>query len=369
MPSTTDPAGSGSYPPAASAYARAGVDIVAGERAVDLIKPSVRASWAGLAAAFGGPDSNGPRVLGDLGAFSGMVALGSRFEEPVLVSSTDGVGTKLKIAIELDRHNTIGRDLVAHCVDDILTCGAVPLFFLDYVGMGKLVPERLAAIVDGMAAECQANGCALVGGETAEMPDLYAPDEYDLAGFIVGVVERDGIIDGSKIEEGNLVWGLESTGLHTNGYTLARKVLADFPLTDPYPGLDGTIGDVLLATHRSYLPTMRPLLTAGIVRGMAHITGGGFEGNIPRMLPKGLGVELRWGGWRVPPIFDLIQRQGGIAFEEMTRVFNMGLGWVFVTSEADGADVQQIAPDALLVGRIVRADGEGGPRVRLLGAP
>lgn len=357
---------SGAHPPDASAYAQAGVDIVAGERAVDLIKPAVRASWAGLASAFGG---NGPRVLGDLGAFSGLVSLGNSFKEPVLVSSTDGVGTKLKLAIQLDKHDTIGRDLVAHCVDDILTSGAVPLFFLDYVGMGKLVPERLEAIVAGMAAECSANGCALVGGETAELPELYAADEYDLAGFIVGVVERDGIVDGSKIADGDLIWGLESTGLHTNGYTLARKVLADFPLEDGFPGLDGTLGEVLLATHRSYLPIMRPLLSAGIVRGMAHITGGGFEGNIPRMLPKGLGVELRWGAWCVPPIFDLIQSQGKIDFEEMTRVFNMGLGWLFVTSESEKANVQLHAPDALLIGRVTPADAAGGPRVKLLGAP
>jgi phosphoribosylformylglycinamidine cyclo-ligase len=354
----------GSLPPA-SAYTRAGVDIVAGERAVDLIKPAVRSTWAGLAAA-GGTD--GPRVLGDLGAFSGLVALGNSLRDPVLVSSTDGVGTKLKVAIALDRHDTIGRDLVAHCVDDILTSGAQPLFFLDYVAMGKLVPERLAAIVEGIAAECRANGCALVGGETAEMPDVYAADDYDIAGFIVGIVERDRIVDGSRIRAGDLVWGLESTGLHTNGYTLARKVLADFPLEDGYPGLVGTVGEALLATHRSYLPAMRPLLAEGIVRGMAHITGGGFEGNIPRMLPGGLGVELRWGAWRVPPIFDLIQREGRIEFGEMTRVFNLGLGWVFVTAESDAETVRRLAPDALPVGRVTEADG-AGPRVQLLGAP
>jgi phosphoribosylformylglycinamidine cyclo-ligase len=350
--------------PQTSAYARAGVDITAGERAVDLIKPAVRSTWGGLAAA-GGDD--GPRVLGDLGAFSGLVALGGGLRDPVLVSSTDGVGTKLKIAIALDRHDTIGRDLVAHCVDDILTSGAQPLFFLDYVAMGKLVPERLASIVEGMAAECRENGCALVGGETAEMPDVYAANDYDLAGFIVGIVERDQIVDGSRIEAGDLVWGLESTGLHTNGYTLARKVLADLPLEDGYPGLTGTVGDALLATHRSYLPAMRPLLGAGIVRGMAHITGGGFEGNIPRMLPKGLAVELRWGAWTVPPIFRLIQDQGRIDFEEMTRVFNLGLGWIFVTSKADADEVRRLTADVLLVGRVV--DDDGSTRVRLLGAP
>lgn len=351
--------------PRASAYAQAGVDIVAGERAVDLIKPAVRSTWGALAAASG---EGGPRVLGDLGAFSGLVALGGGIQDPVLVSSTDGVGTKLKIAIALDRHDTIGRDLVAHCVDDILTSGALPLFFLDYVAMGKLVPERLASIVQGMAAECAANGCALVGGETAEMTDVYAPDDYDLAGFIVGIVARDRIVDGSRIEAGDLIWGLESTGLHTNGYTLARKVLADLPLEDGYPGLVGTVGDALLATHRSYLPTMRPLLDTEIVRGMAHITGGGYEGNIPRMLPNGLAVELQWGVWNIPPIFSLIQEQGQIDFTEMTRVFNLGLGWVFVTSAADAESVRTLAPDALPVGRVISDDGSG-PRVRLLGAP
>ena len=351
--------------PKASAYAEAGVDIAAGERAVDLIKPAVRSTWGGLAAAGGG---NGPRVLGDLGAFSGLVALGRGHTDPVLVSSTDGVGTKLKVAIALDRHDTIGRDLVAHCVDDILTSGAQPLFFLDYVAMGKLVPERLASIVEGIAAECRENGCALVGGETAEMPDVYAAADYDLAGFIVGIVERDRIVDGSRIQAGDLVWGLESTGLHTNGYTLARKVLADLPLEDGYPGLTGTVGDALLATHRSYLPAMRPLLAEGIVRGMAHITGGGFEGNIPRMLPEGIGVELRWGAWSVPPIFDLIQRQGDISFDEMTRVFNLGLGWVFVTAESDAETVRSLTPEALPIGRIIEAEG-AGPRVHLLGAP
>ncbi len=351
--------------PAASAYAAAGVDIAAGERAVDLIKPAVRASWGALATASGG---SGPRVLGDLGAFSGLVALGNSLRDPVLVSSTDGVGTKLKVAIALGRHDTIGRDLVAHCIDDILTSGAQPLFFLDYVAMGKLVPERLAAIVQGMAAECRENGCALVGGETAEMPDVYGADDYDLAGFIVGVVERDRIVDGSRIRVGDLVWGLESTGLHTNGYTLARKVLADLPLTEGYPGLPGTVGDALLATHRSYLPTMRPLLAENVVRGMAHITGGGFEGNIPRMLPSGLGVEINWASWTVLPIFDLIQQQGGITFDEMTRVFNMGLGWVFVTAPDDADTVRRLAPDALPVGRTIGHAGDG-PRVRLLGAP
>ncbi|MCC6175444.1 MAG: phosphoribosylformylglycinamidine cyclo-ligase [Chloroflexi bacterium] len=351
-----------------SAYARAGVDIAAGERAVDLIRPAVRSSWAALEGAT--PGGHGPRVLGDLGAFSGLVALGTSFREPVLVSSTDGVGTKLKVAIAMGRHGTIGRDLVAHCVDDILTAGATPLFFLDYVGMGKLVPERLEQIVAGIAAECAVNGCALVGGETAELPDLYAEDDYDLAGFIVGVVERDGIVDGSAIQAGDPIWGLESSGLHTNGYSLARKALAGLPLDEPHPDLGRPLGDALLEPHRSYLSAMRPLLQAGLVRGMAHITGGGYEGNIPRILPAGLTAELSWGAWPVPPIFDLIQRRGEVSFEEMTRVFNLGLGWVFVTAENAASDVSLLAPRARLVGRVVtQAIPDAGRRVRLLNAP
>ena len=348
--------------PASPAYARAGVDIAAGERAVDLIKSSVRSTWAPVHGA------SGPRVLGDLGTFSGLVTLGARYREPVLVSSTDGVGTKLIVAIALDRHDTIGRDLVAHCVNDILTSGAEPLFFLDYVAVGKLVPERVAAIVEGIAAECRANGCALVGGETAEMPDVYAPDEYDLAGFIVGVVERDRIVDGSAITAGSEVWGFPSSGLHTNGYTLARRALERLPLDDYHPILGRSLGDELLATHRPYLSEMRPLLDAGLVTGMAHITGGGIVGNIPRILPDGLGVELEWGAWPVPPIFDLIQHHGGVSFAEMTRVFNLGLGWVFMAPSEAAAEVRRLAPESLHVGRVVPV-GAGAPRVRLLGAP
>lgn len=348
--------------PDSPAYTRAGVDIAAGERAVDLIKSSVRSTWAPV------HGENGPRVLGDLGTFSGLMTLGSRYRDPVLVSSTDGVGTKLKVAIALDRHDTIGRDLVAHCVNDILTSGAEPLFFLDYVAVGKLVPERVAAIVEGIAAECRANGCALVGGETAEMPDVYAADEYDLAGFIVGVVERDRIVDGSAIRAGDDVWGFPSSGLHTNGYSLARRALEGLPLDRVMDDLGRSLGDVLLDTHRSYLPEMRPLLEAQLVRGMAHITGGGIVGNIPRIVPDGLAVELRWGTWTTPPIFRSIERFGEVSFAEMTRVFNLGLGWVFMASPDAADEVRRLAPDALPVGRVV-ADATGGPRVRILGAP
>ncbi len=341
-----------SLAPDSSAYARAGVDISAGERAVSLIAPSARSTF-------------GPRVLQDLGAFSGLFAMGTQYRDPVLVSSTDGVGTKLKVAIALDRHDTIGRDLVAHCVNDILTAGAEPLFFLDYVAMGRIVPERVASIVEGMAAECRANGCALIGGETAEMPDLYAPDDYDLAGFIVGVVERDRVVDGQNIAPGDLVWGLDSNGLHTNGYSLARRALADRPFDAIAPELGRPLGEALLEPHRSYLPTMRPLLEAGLVRGMAHITGGGILGNIPRALPEALGVTLDWGAWPVPPIFGLIQSTGEVSFDEMTRVFNLGLGWVFVAEAGTESTVRELAPNARIVGRVTTTK-PGDDRVRLL---
>jgi phosphoribosylformylglycinamidine cyclo-ligase len=340
-----------------SAYAAAGVDISAGERAVELIKGAARST-------------HGPRVLADLGAFSGLFALGTGYRDPVLVSSTDGVGTKLKVAIAMDRHDTIGRDLVAHCVNDILTSGAQPLFFLDYVALGQLVPEKVAAIVEGVAAECRANDCALVGGETAELPDLYGADDYDLAGFIVGVVERDRIVNGSTIRDGDRLWGLDASGLHTNGFSLARRALAALDLDAVHPDLGRRLGEELLEPHRSYLGTMRPLLDAGVVRGMAHITGGGFSGNIPRMLPDGLGVELDWGAWPVPPIFGLIQREGHVDFDEMTRVFNLGLGWVFVSPETESERVRSLAPAARPVGRVVVcASSDPTDRVQLIGAP
>jgi phosphoribosylformylglycinamidine cyclo-ligase len=342
-------------PEPASAYARAGVDIAAGERAVRLIAGAVRSTF-------------GPQVLGDPGAFGGLFALGTGYRDPVLVSSTDGVGTKLKVAIALDRHDTVGRDLVAQSVNDILTAGAEPLFFLDYLAMSKVVPERVARIVDGIAAECRANGCALIGGETSEMPDLYAAGDYDLAGFIVGLVERQRLVDGGRIRAGDVVWGLDASGLHTNGYSLARRALAGLPLDRTHPELGRPLGDELLEPHRSYLGAMRPLLEAELVRGMAHITGGGILGNIPRVLPAGLAVELEWGSWPVPPIFELIARLGDVPFEEMTRVFNMGLGWVFITAAEGAGRVRSLAPEARPVGRVIQCEGADRPeRVRLLG--
>lgn len=335
------------------AYARAGVNLRAAERAVQLIAPLARTT-------------HGPQVLNEIGAFGGLFAL-SGYREPVLVASTDGVGTKLKIAFALDRHDTLGRDLVALSVNDILTTGARPLFFLDYIALGRLVPERVQALVAGMADECRANGCALLGGETAEMPDLYPPDEYDLAGFVVGAVERSRLVDGSSVVEGDLLWGLPSSGLHTNGYTLARRALEGIPLDASVPELGRTLGEELLEPHRSYLRTMEPLLELGLVRAMAHITGGGLTGNIPRSLPRGLVAELDWGSWSVLPIFRLIEERVGVPLSEMVAVFNMGLGFVFATRPDAVEEVNSLAPEALRMGRVVRSNG--APAVRYVGMP
>jgi phosphoribosylformylglycinamidine cyclo-ligase len=335
----------------ADRYRQAGVDIDAGERAVDLIRDLARSTF-------------GPRVLTDLGSFGGLFSA-EGFEQPVLVASADGVGTKLKLATRLRRHTTVGRDLVAHCVNDILTSGAIPLFFLDYVAMGRLEPEVVAQVVEGLATECRLQGCALIGGETAEMPGMYAEGEYDLAGFIVGVVRRDRIVDGRTVEAGDAVWGLASSGLHTNGYSLARSALEGLPLDRPADGMDRPLGDVLLEPHRCYLGAMRPLLEAGLVRAMAHITGGGLVGNIPRALPAGLAVELDRDAWSVPPVFELIRQRSDVPDDEMVRVFNLGLGWVFVTAADAGEVVRRLLPEALPVGRVVER-GEG-PGVRFRG--
>ncbi len=333
-----------------SSYREAGVDIDAGNRAVDLIKDKVRSTF-------------GPQVLTGIGGFGSLFAFGG-YKEPVLVASADGVGTKLKIAIAMDRHDTVGVDLVNHCVNDILTCGATPLFFLDYVAMGKLYPEKIAQIVGGLAEACRANGCALVGGETAEMPGIYSGDDYDLAGFIVGAVERDQVVDGSRIQAGDLVWGLPSSGLHTNGYSLVRQVLKGHPLDRYWPELGRTLGEELLQPHRSYLKVIQRLRTAADIRGMAHITGGGIPGNVSRIIPAGKKAIFRSSKWTVPPIFTMIQQRGTIPTEEMLRVFNMGLGFVVICPAADLENVRRLAPQALLVGEIV-AD-VGRDRVEVL---
>ena len=315
-----------------SAYARAGVDIDAATDAVSRMKTHIKTTLT-------------PGVLTDVGSFGGMFALSAlgTLRDPVLVSSIDGVGTKLKIAFATGRHDTIGKDLVSHCVNDILVQGARPLFFLDYFGTGKLEPSVAAAVVQGLSEGCREAGCALIGGETAEMPGLYQPGEYDLAGCIVGLVDRSKIVDGSRVAAGDIVLGLASNGLHTNGYSLARQALleeAKLPLDSPIPELGGvSLADALLWSHRCYAPTVLPLLSdeAAPVKAMAHITGGGFVDNIPRVLPEGLGVEINTDSWVVPPLFRLIQEKGRVAEAEMFRVFNMGIGYVLIVA-AEKAD-------------------------------
>jgi len=313
-----------------SDYKAAGVDIDAGNETVRRITSIARATFT-------------PGVLSEIGSFGGLFQLDrERYLEPVLVSSADGVGTKLKIAFMTGRHDTIGTDLVNHCVNDILVQGAEPLFFLDYLATGRLSPSVAEQIVIGVARGCRENGCALIGGETAEMPGFYADGEYDIAGFIVGVVEKAAVIDGHTIAPGDALIGLPSTGLHTNGYSLARRVL--FGATGLSAGsyvaeLGTTIGEALLATHRSYLPAMRPLLQQRVVKGIAHITGGGLTENVPRILPDGCVAEIRRRAWTVPPIFRLLQERGDIGDDEMFRVFNMGIGLVIVCAASDADDV------------------------------
>jgi phosphoribosylformylglycinamidine cyclo-ligase len=296
-------------------------------------------------------------VLADTGFFGSLFEL-KGYDQPVLVSSTDGVGTKLKIASALGKHDTVGIDLVNHCVNDIFTCGAEPLFFLDYIAMGRLDPAKAESIVSGMAAACREVNCALIGGETAEMPGIYSGEDYDLAGFIVGVVEKSSRLDQRRIRPGDIVLTLPSSGLHTNGYSLARKVFGEKPsaLNTSYPELGRTLGEALLEPHRCYYNLVRPVLT--LVKGLAHITGGGFEGNIPRVLPPGLAARLDRSSWSVPPIFALIQDKGSVADAEMYRVFNMGVGMVVICSREDAAQIMKSIPEARQSGRIVEQQGD-----------
>ncbi|SHJ38393.1 phosphoribosylformylglycinamidine cyclo-ligase [Desulfofundulus thermosubterraneus] len=334
-------------------YADAGVDIAAGNRAVELIRDSVRSTFR-------------PEVLTEIGGFGGLFALdAARYRQPVLVSGTDGVGTKLKIAMLMDRHDTIGIDAVAMCVNDILVQGAEPLFFLDYLAVGKLVPEKVAAIVSGVAEGCRQAGCALIGGETAEMPGFYGPGEYDLAGFAVGVVERERIIDGSSIRPGDRLVGLPSSGLHSNGYSLARRVLlevAGYGVDTYQEDLGRTVGEEMLEPTRIYVRTVLPLLEQFDIRGMAHITGGGLTENIPRILPRGTTAVVEHRSWPVPPVFSLIQSIGQVAEEEMLRTFNMGLGLVMVVpaeqTDALLTHLSQLGEKAYLVGEIAGGERE-----------
>ncbi len=286
-----------------------------------------------------------PEVLGAIGGFGGLFALDlKKHKRPVLVSSVDGVGTKLKIAVAMNKHDTVGQCLVNHCVNDIAVLGAEPLFFLDYIGMGKLAPYVFNQLIDGFAKACAAAGCALIGGETAQLPGMYAPGDYDLVGTIVGVVERDRMLDGMRIRPGDTVVGLASTGLHTNGYSLARQILFAQMRTrlDNYSSeLGCIIGEELLKLHRNYWPVIQKLRNS--LHGAAHITGGGFYGNIPRVLPKNCTAIIRHGSWEVLPIFRLLQQRGGVSDEEMHRVFNMGIGLVLIVGPKDVAGTQKTA--------------------------
>lgn len=304
-------------------YKDAGVDIEAGNQAVEKMKPAVAATWR-------------PGVMGGLGGFGGLFSLDlKKYPDPVLVSGTDGVGTKLRLAFQMDKHDTIGQDVVAMCVNDVLVQGAEPLFFLDYLAVGKLVPGRIAAIVGGVAEGCRLAGCALIGGETAEMPGFYAEEDYDIAGFAVGAVNRDKLIDGSGIREGDILLGLKSSGLHSNGFSLVRKVFSEYPLDEVFPELGRPLGEVLLTPTRIYVKSVLGVLEQIAIPGMVHITGGGLTENIPRVLPEGLGVEIDTASWDIPPVFKLMQKIGNIAQAEMMRTFNMGIGFIMILHPED----------------------------------
>ncbi|MCR4368640.1 MAG: phosphoribosylformylglycinamidine cyclo-ligase [archaeon] len=310
-----------------ASYKDAGVDIDAGNKSVKLIK--------GLA-----KKTHGPMVLNDIGAFGAAYSLKEvcKMHDPVLISTIDGVGTKLKVASAIGKWDSVGEDIVNHCSDDILGLGARPLFFLDYLAADRLVPEQIASIVGGMSKACQEVGCALIGGETAEMPGVYAKGEHDIAGCMIGVVEREEMIDGSKISKGDALIGLASNGLHTNGYSLARKVLFEDAKLSPNGkvlGLKGTIGDELLAVHRSYSKNVLALAKKIRIKGIAHITGGGLEENLGRILPGGVVAKINYSSIKVPAIFSLIKEKGGISEKEMFRVFNMGVGLVIVVNSSD----------------------------------
>jgi phosphoribosylformylglycinamidine cyclo-ligase len=332
-------------------YKSAGVDIEAGDETVRRIKSLARSTFT-------------PGVLSDIGSFGGLFRLdATRHRDPVLVSSADGVGTKLKVAFLAAKHDGIGADLVNHCVNDILVQGAEPLFFLDYLATGRLSPAVAAEVVSGVARGCRENGCALIGGETAEMPGFYADGEYDLAGFIVGVVEREGVIDGRGLRPGDRLIGLPSSGLHTNGYSLARRIIFEklkLSVESVVAELGETIGAVLLRTHRSYLNVVKPLVDRRVIKGMAHITGGGIPGNVSRILPEGTGARIARRAWPTPPVFQFLQDAGSVPPDEMFRAFNMGIGMILACA-AEHADEVRISLTAAgetsyLIGDITSGD-------------
>jgi phosphoribosylformylglycinamidine cyclo-ligase len=332
-------------------YADAGVDITRGDQAKERIKTLAQQTF-------------NRSVLGGIGGFGALYAPNlKRYKDPVLVSSADGVGTKLKIAFQLGVHDTVGQDLVNHCVNDIAVQGAEPLFMLDYLATGRLENKVIEQVVSGLAKACKENGCALIGGETAQMPGFYADGEYDLAGFIVGIVDRERLITGKRIQAGDVIIGLPSTGLHTNGYSLARKLIfetAGHKPNDRVPALKEKAGAALMRVHRSYLPVIRQLTKAGVVAGMAHITGGGITENLPRILPKGIAAEIDTGSWPVPPLFTYLQQLGEVPQEEMLRTFNMGIGLIVVVPQAKWKRAQtllgRIGETFHVIGQAVKGD-------------
>ena len=327
-------------------YKSAGVDIEAGEKTVDKIKGYAKSTF-------------NKSVLADIGMFGAFYEPDfSGYKNPVLVSSVDGVGTKLKIAIEMDKHDTIGQDLVNHCVNDIAVCGAKPLFFLDYYATGKLNPDKAAEVIKGFSIACKENDCALIGGETAEMPGLYQADDFDVSGTIVGVVDKSKIIDGKRIQKGDLLIGFPSNGLHTNGYSLARKVLLEkYKVSENLKEINNVLGNELLKVHKSYLSLITALKNSVDVKGLSHITGGGIVGNTSRIIPKGLDLLIHWGNWEMPAIFKLIQQTGNISSEEMHKVFNCGIGLIAVVAKQEKLQTFQVAHDIhehpLLIGEVI----------------
>jgi len=334
-------------------YRDAGVDIDAGNRAVDLMKSAVKATYT-------------DGVIGDLGGFGGLYSLvGHSMEDPILVSGTDGVGTKLRLAIMMDKHDTIGQDCVAMSVNDILVQGATPLFFLDYIAVGKVIPEQVANIVSGVANACKESGCALLGGETAEMAGFYEEGDYDVAGFAVGIVDRSKLITGERIAEGDILLGLPSSGVHSNGFSLVRKIVLEhkqMALTDYVEELGTTIGESLLTPTRLYPKAVLPLIQMQVLKGLVHITGGGFYDNIPRVLPKGLDVEVKKEAWPVLPIFQKLQEWGNVAEHEMYRTFNMGIGMILVVKAEDmaavKADLANRGEAVYEIGKVVASKGK-----------
>jgi len=336
-----------------NSYKDAGVDIDAARKAVDRFKQRVAETFTS-------------GVLSEIGSFGGMFSLkDSKLKEPVLVCSTDGVGTKLLVARMAGRHDTVGECLVNHCVNDIMVQGAMPLFFMDYISVGKLVPEHILQVMEGFIRGCKGNSIALLGGETAEMPDLYSEDDYDLAGFIVGLADREDLLTGERVKKGHILVGLQSTGLHTNGYSLARKIIFSklgYSIDDPLPGGSGeSFGEVLLAVHRSYKRPLQELFRRKLIDSAAHITGGGLTDNLPRIFPGSLDAEITLGSWPVPRVFEFLQEAGRIERKEMYRVFNMGVGMVVIAPEEKHEEVMSslkaLGEEAYLIGRMKAGSG------------